>query len=154
MAVTGSGLFAGTFKDVLTNTQALDLSAEDMKCALFTNTITPDFDATAANARYGAGVFASGQSSGTGYTAGGATLTTTTIASASGVITFDAADVSWATSTIAAARCALIYADALTSPQADPAVALINFGADYATTVGTLTIQWSASGIFTWDLVP
>lgn len=154
MAVTGSGLFVGSFKDVLTNTVALDLSAEDMRCALFTNTITPNFDATAANACYGVDVFSAGESSGTGYTAGGELLTGTTIASATGVITFDATDVAWVTSTIAAARCALIYADAITTPNANPAVALVNFGADYATSAGTFTIQWSGSGIFTWDLVP
>jgi hypothetical protein len=65
---------------------------------------------------------------------------------------FDAADVSWASSTITGARAALLYADSIAAPVADPAFALINFGADYSTNNGTFTIQWAATGVFTWDV--
>lgn len=157
MAVTGSGLFCASWINILTQSSSgaeMSLDAETHKVAMYDNTITPDFDAAAASAAYNAGAFASGQVSGTGYTAGGATLTGTTVTSATGVITFDASDVSWASSSITSARCALIYADGETTPVADPALCLVNFGADYTTSNGTFTIQWSASGVFTWDLVP
>lgn len=152
MAITGSGIFVATFIDALDATAlAINLDAEDMKVALFQNSITPDFDASAANAAYGAGAFASGEVSGTGYTAGGATLSTTTFTGSSGVATFDAADTSWASSTITNAKGALIYADALAG---DNAIVLVNLGADYSTSNGTFLIQWSGSGIASWDLVP
>lgn len=148
MAVSGSGLFCATFVSALTNAIALDLGAEDLKVAMFTNTITPDFTNDTA---YGVSPYDANEVTGTGYTAGGVALTTTTLAAASGVVTFDAADVSWTSSTISSARCALVYADALAT---NNAVCLVDFGQDYATSNGTFAIQWNASGIFTLDLVP
>ncbi len=150
MAVTVSGLFLPTWLDVLDTTQlALDLDLETHKVALFNNTITPNFSTDTA---YGVGTYATNEITGTGYTAGGATLTTTTvIESPAGTLMWDAADVAWAGSTLSGVRCALIYADALAG---NNAIVLVNFGADYATTAGTLTIQWAAGGIFTIDLTP
>jgi len=83
--------------------------------------------------------------SGTGYTAGGAFLTSPTVAEATRVTTFDAADVSWASSTITA-RGAVLYDDAAAN---DPLIAFIDFGADKSSDNGTFTVQWSASGILT-----
>jgi hypothetical protein len=152
MAVTASGLFVATFVDALDTTQlALDLDLETHKTALFSNTITPDFDAAAASAAYGAGVFASNEVSGTGWSAGGVALAGTTFTGASGTATFDATDVSQASTTLTNARCALIYADALAG---NNAIVLINFGGDYSTVSGTFAITWNASGIFTLDLTP
>jgi len=149
MAVTASGLFVQTFLDVLDTTQlALDLDLETHKVAMFTNSITPDFQADTA---YGAAPYNANEVSGTGYSAGGVVLTSTALSSATGTITWDGADTSWASSTITNARCALIYADALAG---NNAICLVNFGNDYSTTNGTFTIQWNGSGIFTWDLTP
>ncbi|WP_433364083.1 hypothetical protein [Streptosporangium sp. CA-115845] len=147
MAISSSGLFVANIVDVFDTTQlAIDLDSEtNNKVALFTNSVTPDFNAAAASAAYGAGVWNANEVSGTGYTAGGATLTSTTFTGSSGVATFDAADSSWSTSTITGARGALIYANNLT-PKA--AIALVTLGADYSTSAGTLSITWSASGIF------
>lgn len=151
MAVTQSGLFVATWIADWTGLHALNLDLETHKCALVTNASTPNFSAAAASAKYGDAQFT--EVSGTGYTAGGALLTSTTVTeSPASVIMFDAADVSWASSTITGARAALIYADAIATPVADPAIALINFGADYSTNNGTFTIQWAATGIFTWDV--
>ena len=47
--------------------------------------------------------------SGTGYTAGGVAITTTDLTLASGVLTYDAADASWSSSTIANAMGAVGY---------------------------------------------
>jgi hypothetical protein len=152
VAITASGLFVGTFVDVLDTTQlALDLDLETHKGALYDNTITPDFDASAANAAYGAGAYASGEVTGTNWAAGGVALTGTTVTGASGTLTFDATDVSVASTTISGARGYLLYADALAG---NNAILLVNFGADYATVNGTFAITWNASGLATLDLTP
>lgn len=150
MAVTASGLFVLTFIDVLDTTQlALDLDLETHKVAMFTNSITPNFSTDTA---YGAAPYNANEVSGTGYTAGGTVLTSTALSeSPAGTIMYDAADTSWSSSTITNARCALIYADALAG---NNAICLVNFGADYSTSNGTFTIQWAATGIFTWDVTP
>ena len=150
MAVTASGLFVATWTDILDTTQlAVNLDLETHKVAMFTNTITPDFSADTA---YGVSPYDANEVSGTGYTAGGTELTTTALSeSPTGTIMYDAADTAWSSSTIASARCALIYADALAG---NNAILLVNFGGDYSTTAGTFTIQWNASGIFTLDLTP
>jgi len=130
----------------------LDLESEtELKIALFTNSVTPDFNASTANAAYGAGVWNANEVSGTGYTAGGVVLTSTTLTGSGGIMTFDAADPSWSSSTITNARGGLVFNNVL-SPKA--AVVLIDLGADYSTSNGQLLIQLSASGIFTVDLVP
>ena len=103
MAVTVSGLFLPTWLDVLDTTQlALDLDLETHKVALFNNTITPNFSTDTA---YGVGTYATNEITGTGYTAGGATLTTTTVTeSPAGTLMWDAADVAWAGSTLTGVR--------------------------------------------------
>lgn len=148
MAVTKSGLFVLTFIDILDTTQlAVDLDLETHKLALFTNTITPNFSTDTA---YGVAPYNANEVSGTGYTAGGAAITSTTVTeSPTESLMWDAADVSWTTSTITNARAGLAYADALAG---NNAIVLINFGADYSTVAGTFTVQWNAAGIFAIDL--
>jgi hypothetical protein len=151
MAVTVSGLFVATWTDVLDTTQlAVDLDLETHKVALFTNSITPNYSTDTA---YGVAPYNANEIPGTGnYTTGGTVLTSTALSeSPTGTIMYDAADTSWATSTISNARCALIYADALAG---NNALLLVDFDADYSTSSGTFTIQWAATGIFTWDLTP
>lgn len=151
MAITASGLFVQPWINDMVGAHALNWDLETHKCALVTNASTPNFSAAAVNAKYGDAQFT--EAAGAGYTAGGALLTGTTVTeSPASVLMFDAADVSWASSTITGARGALIYADAITTPQADPAIVLINFGADYSTNNGTFTIQWASTGVFTWDV--
>jgi hypothetical protein len=140
-----SGLYGATLRDALTNVIALDLNAENYKVAMYNNTLTPNFDADPSS------YSTTNEVSGTGYTAGGLAVTSSTLAIGSGVLTYDAADVSWASSTISNARGAIIYADPLT-PKAN--IVAIHFGADYSTVAGTFTIQWSASGIFSIDYTP
>jgi hypothetical protein len=150
MAVTASGLFLPTWIDVLDTTQlAVDFDAETHKGAMFTNTVTPNFSTDTA---YGVAPYNANEVTGTGYTAGGALLTGTTVSEApTGSLKWDASDLSWVSSTIAAARCVLLYADALAG---NNGIILVDFGADYATTNGTFTIQWAAGGIFILDLTP
>lgn len=151
MAVTQSGLFVATWIADWTGVSPINLDLETHKVALVTNASTPNFSASQAAAKYGDAQFT--EVTGTGYTAGGALLTSTSVSeSPASVLMFDAGDVSWVGSTITGARAALIHADAISAPTADPAIALVNFGADYSTNNGTFTIQWAATGIFSWDV--
>lgn len=85
--------------------------------------------------------------SGTGYTAGGATLAskTVTVDNTDDEGVFDAADASWTTASFTANH-AVIYDDTLTSP-ADMVIASIDFGGAQQVTSGTFTIQWATEGI-------
>jgi len=161
MSVTASGLFTATFQDILDATQlAIDMSLATHKLAHFSNTITPDFDASAANAAYGAGQYASNEVSGTGWAAGGVALSaiaaggasaSPTLTIVSGSLVYDMADVAVSGTTLTNARCGLLYADALAG---NNAIVLINYGADYSTSNGIFGIAWHANGVFTIDLTP
>lgn len=150
MAVTASGLFFPTWRDLLDTTQlAIDLDLETHMVAMFTNSITPNFSSDTA---YGTSPYDANEVSGTGYTAGGTALTGTALSeSPTGTLMWDGDDTSWASSTITDARCSLIYADALAG---DNAILLVDFGADYSTVSGTFQIIWPTAGIFTIDLTP
>lgn len=152
MAITASGLFVLTFKDMWDNTDfVFDYITDTVKFALFTNTITPSFSADTA---YGVAPYNANEVSGTGYTAGGVTLGSKTISeSPTGTLMIDAADAAWTTSTFSSARGGLMWDDTATAP-ADAALALVNFGADYGVTSGTFTVQFAATGIWTVDLTP
>ncbi len=143
MAFPSSNWFRKLIEDALENTAAIDLNADTMKCALFTDSITGTFNFD-TNTAYNVSPWNANEVSGTGYTAGGATLATPGVTISAGVLAFDAADASWTTSTITA-RGGLVYDDTT----ADAALAAVNFGADFSSTAGTFTVQWHASGIFT-----
>ena len=80
----------------------------------------------------------SNEVSGTGYTAGGETLSSQAVAfdSSNNVAYFDAADPAWTTATITA-RGAMIY----NNSKSNASVAILDFGSDYTSTAGTFTIQ-------------
>ena len=80
-------------------------------------------------------------SSGTNYTAGGATITSVTVAKSSSTTYVDFADVSWSSATISDAAGALIY----NSSASDKAIAVIDFGATKSVTSGTLTVTLPAN---------
>ncbi len=147
MAITSSGLYYDTWSKMLGATQlAIDLDAENHKIALFTNSITPNFS---TDTGYSAAPYTSGEASGAGYTAGGATLTGTALSeSPTRTIKWSADNVQWTSSTITA-KGALIYANALTGKNN---IMLTNFGSDYSTISGTFLITWNASGILTISL--
>lgn len=149
MSVTASGFILPTWMDILDTTQlAVDLDLETHKGALFTNTITPNFDTDTA---YGVSPYNANEVTGTNWASGGVLLTGTTLAISSGVIILDATDVSVASTTISNARCYLLYADALAG---NNGIVLVNFGADYSTSNGTFAITWAAGGYASLDLTP
>jgi hypothetical protein len=149
MAVTASGIFVATMLDILDVT-ALDTNfdQDDHKAAMFTDSITPNFDSDTA---YGSAPYNANEVSGAGYTAGGNTLTGSTIVGSSGSLVHDATDVAWSSSTITNAMCALVYADAETG---NNVLYLVDFVTAFSTNNGTFTIQWHATGIWAIDLTP
>lgn len=78
---------------------------------------------------------------GTGYTAGGATVTSPTVSS--GV--FDAANVEWSSATFTAAG-AVLYKSTGTA-STSPLIAFIDFDGDQSPASQTFRINWNASGI-------
>lgn len=159
MAFSQSGLFTDTFKDVLEGTTTIDLNGSSLKIALYDNTITlsaaTNYDA--ANPGYGSAPFASGEVTGTGWSAGGVALASpgiTVADPAAGQLSFDATDVSESGTTLSDIYGCMIYDDSSTGATDAAIVAVAFSGAPYSTTAGTLTITWDADGIFYLDLVP
>lgn len=105
-------------------------TADTFKIALYNSTATMDSTTTAYTT--------TNEVSGTGYTAGGNTLTSAAVASTGPTTTtafLDFADSVWSTSTITASGC-MIYNDT----QADRAVAVIDFGGSKVSTAGDFTV--------------
>ena len=151
MAFPTSGLFVPTFISGLDGTIVLDLNVSTHKVALYTNAMT-GADLTGDTA-YNVGAWATANevASGGGYTTGGNLLVSPTFLHTTlGVVSWDATDPVWTTSTITA-RGALYYADGLAG---NNAIVAQTFGADIASTGGSFTIVLAATGIFTIDLVP
>ena len=105
-------------------------TADTFKIALYTS----DADLSASTTVYSA----SNEASGTGYTAGGNTLTVSQVPTSTDTTAFlSFSPTSWASSTISA-RGALIY----NSTQSDKAVAVLDFGDTKTTTNQTFTIEF------------
>jgi hypothetical protein len=85
---------------------------------------------------------------GTGYTAGGATLGTPTIGNTLNVIKLDGDDTVWAASTITA-RIAVVYDSTPGTAATNPLLFWVDFGADVSSVSGSFTITWNASGMAT-----
>lgn len=145
MAVTGSGVFGQTLKSGLNGGIVLDLDLTTHKIALFSNSVTPNFD---TNTAYGVSPFNANEITGTGYTAGGKVLSTATFDIASSLLVFDNDDITWTGATVSGVRCGLIYADALGG---DNAIGLLDFGADFAVTADDLILHFNSAGIIVFD---
>ena len=142
-----SGLYAITFLNALKNDLALDLddtTADRFKVMLVTSSYTPDFGTHDFTADV------TNEVVGTGYSAGGESLSSVTLTQLGGTITFDADDVTWTSSTITA-RGAVVYDSSLPS---EPLICYIDFGADKSSSSGDFVLSFNASGIFTLDLTP
>ena len=114
-----------------------DLDGHTLKLALYTSSATLGATTTAYST--------TNESSGTYYTAGGATLSSVTVASSGSTAYVDFADVSFSSATISDAAGALIY----NSSASNKAIAVIDFGAKKSVTSGTLTISLPAAAAST-----
>jgi len=121
----------------------IDWDTDTIKVALLTSGYTPDQDTH----DYFDDVSGS-EVSGTGYSAGGETLASKTISydGASNVLTLDAADVTWSSSTITA-RYAVVYDASGGSAATNPLIGYVDFGTDQSSSNGNFTITWDATGI-------
>jgi hypothetical protein len=119
----------------------VDWDTDTIKVALTTSSYTPNQDTH----DYFNDV--TNEVTGTGYTAGGNTLASKTITYDSGtnVIVLDAADTTWASSTITA-RYAVVYASTGTA-STSPLIGYVDFGSDQSSTNGNFTITWDSTGI-------
>jgi len=139
MAVTGK-LYGKAFLSLFN--KEIDWDTDPIKCSLHTSTYVPDQDVD----DYFNDV--TNEVTGTGYTAGGATLAgkTITYTAATNKCTLDANDCSWTSATITA-RVAVVY-DAQTGvATTEPLICYQLSDADIISTNGTFTVAWNASGI-------
>ncbi len=121
----------------------IDLTADTIKVAMTTSSYTPNGDSDEFFDDI------SNEVSGTGYTAGGATLTSkaTNIDTGNNRVEFDAADVTWSTATITDARYAIVYKSTGTD-STSALICAVDFGADKSSSAADFTITWDAEGIF------
>jgi len=129
MAITQA--MCTSFKQALLDGE-MDFSGDTsqvFKIALYTSSATLDASTTA--------YAATNEVSGTGYSAGGNTLTVVAPTTSGTTAYLDFDDTTWSTATITA-RGALIYQ----SGGSNPAVAVLDFGGDKTSTAGDFTIQF------------
>lgn len=114
-----------------------------VKCLLLTSSYTPNQDTHRYRSDLTNELAATG-----GYTAGGVTLGSKTVAydNASNTLTLDSADPEWASLTASAVRYAVFYVDTGTA-STSPLLSYINFGADQAPASQTFRITLPATGI-------
>ena len=129
MAFTGNFMCTSFKKELMTATHDFTASTGNtFKLALYTNSASFDASTTAYTA--------TNEVSGTGYSAGGGTLTNVTPTTSGTTAYADFADLTFSTATITA-RGALIYND---TAAGDPSVVVLDFGADKTSTAGDFTI--------------
>jgi len=131
MAFSGNFMCTSFKKELMEAKHNFLLSGGNtFKLAMYTNSASFDASTTAYTA--------TNEVSGTGYSAGGGTLTRID-PSSSGTTAFTSfSDLTFSTATVTA-RGALIYND---TASGDPTVIVLDFGADKTSTAGDFTIQF------------
>lgn len=109
-----------------------DLDTDVLKIALFTSSATLGASTTAYST--------TNEVVGSGYTAGGNTLSGAVISLSGSTAIVDFSDTTWSTATITA-RGALIY----NSSKANRAIAVLDFGGDKTSTSGDFTVVFPAA---------
>jgi hypothetical protein len=127
MAFTGSSMCTSFKQELLTATHNFSNGGHTFKLALYSNSASLNAATTAYTT--------SGEVTGTGYSAGGNTLTNVTPSTGGTTAFTDFADSSFLNATITA-RGALIY----NSTQSNKAVAVLDFGSDKAASAGTFSV--------------
>lgn len=137
----------GKFGKNLMNGTIGDLTSVTVKCALVTSSYTPDID----NHEFFSDI--TNEITGTGYTAGGATLSSKTVTydSTDNESVFDAADATWSSSTLTA-RGAVVYKSTGTAATS-PLIRYIDLGSDQKSLSSTFTVVFDAEGIINLTIV-
>ena len=129
MAFSGNFMCTSFKQEILQGVHDFTASTGDtFKLALYTSSATLNASTTAYSA--------SNEASGTGYSAGGGTLTNVTPTTSGTTAFTDFADLTFSSASITA-RGALIYNDTVAG---DPAVVVLDFGSDKTSTSGDFTI--------------
>lgn len=138
-----AGKLYGLAQQSLANKE-IDWDSDTIKVMLCTSSYTPNQDTH----RYKSDV--TNEVTGTGYTAGGNTLTscTATYTSGTNVLMLDAADTSWAGSTITA-RYAVVYDATPATDATRPLICYIDFTTDQSSVGAAFNIAWDSAGIVT-----
>lgn len=123
----------------------VDWDSDTIRVMLLTSAYTPNQDGH----DYVDDVRANEVAATGGYTTGGAALTskTATYDAATNTVKFDAADVTWAASTITA-RYAVVYNDSGATDATKALIAYFDFTTDRASSNGEFTVRWGADGVF------
>ena len=134
MAFSGNFMCTSFKKEILEAVHNFKNSGgSTFKLAMYTNSASFTADTTAYTT--------SNEVSGTGYSAGGGTLTRVDPTSSGTTGFTDFADLTFSSSTITA-RGALIYND---SASGDPSVVVLDFGSDKSSSSGDFTVQFPAA---------
>lgn len=131
MAFSGNFMCTSFKKELLeAKHNFLNSGGNTFKLAMYTNSASFNAATTAYTT--------SNEVSGTGYSAGGGTLTRVDPSSSGTTAFTDFSDLTFSTATVTA-RGALIYND---SASGDPTVVVLDFGGDKTSTAGDFTIQF------------
>lgn len=122
---------------------SIDLDTDNINVSLHTSSYTPNIDTHT----FYSDATASEVANGNGYTTKGVSLSSKAVSidTTNDLAYFDAADVTWSTSTITA-RYALIWKNTGTNTQS-PLVGYVDFGSDKTSDNGNFVITWSSAGI-------
>lgn len=134
MAFTGNYMCTSFKKELMFGVHDFANGADTMKMALYTSSATLDATTTAYSS--------TNETSGTGYSAGGQALTNVDPATSGTTAYTDFADETWSTASITA-RGALIYNSTPNTTSisvTNPAVVVLDFGADKTSTAGDFTV--------------
>jgi hypothetical protein len=131
-----SGIYDVFKVDLMDASVNIASGGDTLQCALYDNS----HSFTAGDTIY----TVTNEISGTGYVAGGETMTGQTVSLAANTATFDATDTAWTTATFTCYH-AVIY----DSTNTNSLIANIDFGGAQSVTAGTFTIVWNVLGIIT-----
>jgi len=134
------------------------LSADDIRCALFNNTPSPDASAAVANTGFNTGQWVTGNevTGGANWTTGGIALASKTFTvlvagsqTTASAVALDANDTAGGGNvTIANAYGCLIYDNTITAGTvAKQGLCFNYFGGAQSVTAGTFTVVWDATGV-------
>lgn len=141
MAVTAKAY--GLFLQSALNKE-IDWDTDTIKAMLVTSTYTPNQDTH----RYVSSI--TGEAAGTGYTAGGQTLTGKTLVYTTGTntLTLSADSPTWTGTTLSGVRYIVFYVDTGTGATS-PLISYMDFGSDQATTAQPFVVTVPSSGLVT-----
>jgi hypothetical protein len=142
MTVTGH-MYGKALNAIATKT--INLSSDTIKVMLVTSSYTPNQAADQFASTPGAF-----EITGTGYTAGGAVLTSIVLADASNVFTLSAANTTWAGAAFATAF-GIIYDQTVgTGYSTNPLLGYVNFGGTQSPAGITFAIDWASGVVLQW----